>query len=286
MILVFFTLCSGIKAQMDSEDNYCLRSNYFTKTLESVKYIKKYNVEKGDTSMRVIKVNKGLYKTMILPNNTERIYTYDNKNRLVKVESVIVEKNNKINEVCSCNYDDKGRLNSIVIEEKTEGESDKIYRDDIIYLNGVDSIKYVGEFYSMIISNQKKEGYDLKTIYDTLGNVKLIEKYINGNKIYSRNFDKGDETSGIYYLYDEKGLLKTKVNEGFDLNEFMTIIEYTNYSYDDGNKLIEEKQFTGNSELYSIRTISYNDKGLINRDVKKYIKDQELIITFFEYEYW
>ena len=289
MFLINLIVGSNSFCQLDTNLNYCLSSNNELKTEVFVKSIKQITIQDGDTLFeKNVNVKNGLYQSLIYEGKSEYKFVFDEKgDKLLHSKGFFNDDNKKVQDDCFCNYDSFGRLKSYIIHQKNEGEEIKQYKDNVYYLNGEDSIKYIGSFYSMIIYRNKiGDKSFIRTVADTLGNIQLIEKFINGRKTFSRSYNEGMERLGIYYFYDNVGKLIAEIQEDWYNFEFMTIVDFTRYLYDNQDRLMKIQRFDEESKLYFIKTIFYNERGLKEKEIEEYVDSGNKRIDLYDYEYY
>ena len=288
LVIIFLLLGNNLYCQFNINSNFCIASSVDLTTDDFIKSINKIFMEDGDTIWnKSISVKKGFYQKEVSLGKSEWNYEFNEKDKKILSSSgFFYQEQEKVREECQCIYDAQGRLKSYLISQKKKGKKTKNYRDDIFYLKGEDSIKYVGNFYSFIVSSKIVGGNLIRTVTDTLGNIKTVEEFNNNLKIFSKTFKNGTESISTHYFYDKNKRLKVEVNEGWDIYDFMVITGYKNYTYNEDGKLIKIEDFSRNSELFSVQLNTYNDKGLIIKEEIDYADDGKYKVYLYTYEYW
>lgn len=280
-------------AQLDSVNNYCLSLNTKVSVDKNIKSFTEKVVSGTDTSViRLVEVKNGFYKTerwledSTLINYYHGIYDkessvwnyhYDENNKVIQVEGFHQKNNDTTFSVASCNYNDKGKLISYVIEDSSFIKGNKKYIDTLIYFTD-DSLKYQGSFYTYF-SYWYKHSSDVKyrIVLDSLYNVTKRVKYVN-NKIVSDEEEVGGEVTLLrVYFYNLNGSIKMKFIK--EPNYY----HYYEYEYDKLGKLVKETSLDDEHKVLSTKTILYNKYGLKCKIIESSSSGDDRI-TLYEYD--
>ncbi len=294
LIIPLILLSTSLKSQSEGSD-FCLNN---WKVNPIIKQKQQIEIFRNDTIVVTFNYEDGLMTDgIILKNcknceyNKERYnYTYDKSGRrlTLKQEGYNNFISDSVKYCYSCIYDVKNRLKNYLVDKYVGGKLEK-FKESIYYIKGTDSIRYEGISYSNIYVKKKtslKENSFLELLLDTLGNVQIKKYYNKGLLTTTQHFKNGEETFKKNNLYNGN-TLKMEILESYDdEKEMMMIYSYTEFKYDEKGKLIEEKKFDGNSNLQSVKSISYNEKGFESNIVEGYLTTNEKRIYSYTYKYW
>lgn len=294
LIAIAFVGCGSVYSQSEGSD-FCLDNRKVNPIIKVERLIEIYQ---NDTTTVTYYYEKGLMTKGIILNscknceiNKEQFsYHYNSDERRIssKVEYYDNYKKDSVRYCYKCIYDDENRLKNYIVDRYIGNEL-VVFEESIYYLNGTDSIRYKGAVYSNIyvktLTSQKEDSY-VELLLDTLGNVQIKKYYHKGLLITMQYFELGKETFKKFNLYDGN-VLKTEIKEDYDEDKEMWVIyEFTEFKYNEKGKLIEEKEFDGNSELFSVKSYTYNQKGFVSNVTDNYLFTDEKRVTSHEYEYW
>lgn len=258
-----------------------------------IKSFTEINISGSDTTVsRMIQVENGLYKTerwledSTLSNYYHGIYDkessvwnyhYDENNKVIQVKGFHQKNNDTTFSVATCNYNDKGKLISYVIEDSSITKGNKKYIDTLIYFTD-DSLKYLGSFYTYY-SYWYKQSEDVKyrIVLDTLFNIGRKEKFFNNKIISISDFTNGKNDFLRIYFYNNNGNLSMQLN-----NLFGEYYYFNEYKYDKFGRLVEETSLDDEHKILSTKTILYNKHGLKCKIIESSSSGDDRI-TLYEY---
>lgn len=294
LIAIAFVGYENVYSQSEGSD-FCLDNRKVNPIIKVERLIEIY---RDDTTTVTYYYEKGLMTKGIILNSCKNCeinmehfsYQYDSDERRMSsnIEYYDNYKKDNVRFCHKCVYDDENRLKNYVVDRYIGNKLD-VFEESIYYLNGTDSIRYKGAVYSNIyvkkLISQKDDNY-VELLLDTLGNVQIKKYYHKGLLNTMQYFDLGKETFKKFNLYDGN-VLKTEIKEDYDeYKEMWMIYEFTEFKYNEKGKLIEEKEFNGESELLSVKTYTYNQKGFVSNVTENYLFTDEKRVTSHEYEYW
>lgn len=287
ILLVNIIIINDSYAQFEiSFNDVCLKSY---KTESFIKTIKKVTINNLDTQeIRISSVENGIIKKVVVVGQAEWTNFFElNSMKLLNIKGFNYKAGRKERYDICCNYDSFGRLKNNLTNYIYSKDSIRTFNEQYYYLKGKDSILHIGSFYSDIISIEKIDGSTtIRTNSDTIGNVQEIEKFIGGKKIFHIFIKNGKESLGEYYFYNEHGFLKSMIYEVLDEMNILTVEDYVEYYYDNNDRLIQKKKYYEDSQLYSTQTISYNERGLVEKEIEEHKDGKKSRVSLYSYEYW